>query len=407
MNNACDMHHNEKKKKFCKETTCWERLCNICAQERHNGHNIVDYSTILAEVKAERERSAMNKGRTLVELKKALANLDRMQKSVKDGRIKMKEKERKLRIQIESQMKNLAEIIALQQGKAQRILDGAIEEVNAKKSELGRIMSSIERIVEQIIINGDGYNIHKFFEMCSNDCSIKLEELMSGVEKEFNLFQELEKKLSINDISSIARSSSPKLSSTPCFGRLNSKNKTNPLEKSPPAQFRSPNKKNGDLTSKLVKLTSLGPLRSPSLERSATELRLESLKKSIQQATSQMQEKKSALKRLDTLMISKSKDIEILEQKRGNLLKANDSLREHLEMQNRIFENSTRTLGLSPTSRTCITSMSTVSLTRSPMTPSGNSIRKKAPPLNLDIIQNNVFLFSKGSKRRLRKLQRS
>lgn len=387
-NKTCDMHQNEKKRKFCKETSCWERLCPLCVQERHSGHNVVDFNAVLAEVKAEKDRNTMSKGRVLTELKKALGYLDRMQKSVKDERTKVKDRERKLRIQVESQMKALGEAISLQQEKAQRTLDGAIEELSAKKSELARVMTAIDKLVEQIMINGDGYNIHKFFDLCNADYSTGLEELMDEVEREYGELQGLERRMASSDIGALLRGDSPKPSPTPRFGKTHARNKPGALEKAATQHLRSPNRGNG--VSTLVRLANFGTLRRTSPEKTEAETRLESLKKSLQQVMFQVKEKKAMLQDLEAKISAKNKDIDILESKRDKLLKANSSLKEHLETQNRVFENSTKALCVSPTYRSYVSSVSPLALTRPSMTPSANSVKMKAPPLNLDMMQNNV-----------------
>eukprot|EP00826_Nyctotherus_ovalis_P003561 TRINITY_DN10728_c0_g11_i1.p2 TRINITY_DN10728_c0_g11~~TRINITY_DN10728_c0_g11_i1.p2 ORF type:complete len:420 (-),score=107.51 TRINITY_DN10728_c0_g11_i1:2254-3513(-) len=385
-NKTCDMHQNEKKKKFCRETSCWERLCPLCVQERHNGHNVVDFSTILAEVKAEKDKNTMSKGRALTELKKALGYLDRIQKNVKDERTKVKDRERKLRIQVESQMKALGEAISLQQEKAQRTLDGAVEELSAKKSELARVMTAIDKLVEQIMINGDGYNIHKFFDLCNTDYSTGMEEMIDEVEREYGHLQDLERRIASCDLGSLLRTDSPRPSPTPRFGKTEGRNRPGALQTA--EHLRSPNIDNG--VSKLVKLAHFGTLRRVSPQKTEVESRLESLKKSLQQVTLQVKEKKAILQDLETKISAKNKDIDILESKRDKLLKANSSLKEHLETQNRVFENSTKALCVSPTYRSYISSVSPLALTRPSMTPSANSMKMKAHPLNLNLVQNNV-----------------
>jgi len=362
ISDTCDMH-KEKKKKFCKETNCWERLCSICAHERHNSHNVVDYDIIITEVKAEREKHITSKGKVLIELKKALIHLEKINKEVKDERMKIKEKERKLKAQVESQMKALEETVTAQQFKAQKALNGAVEEINAKKFEVMKMITAIEKIAEQITVNGDGYSIHKFFELCSHNCSIQLENIMNQVIQQFNLLQGLQKKITANDFKSVIGNNSLPGTNTEQV-------------------------KNNNKITKFDKNTALGNRLKVSSERVEIEYRLETLRKILKHVTDQVNEKKSLLQSLEALIVSKSRDVEVLKDKKGKLVRASNNLKEQVEIQNKAFENTTR--GLCFTSRTF--SNSPMNTKRSSLTPSNNTnnIKKEAPSLNLDLIQDSV-----------------
>ena len=81
--NTCNFHPNERRRKFCKDSGCYERLCPICVKERHTGHSVVDYKIILEEMKAERDKNNINKGKFITEFKKTISHLESLKRNIK------------------------------------------------------------------------------------------------------------------------------------------------------------------------------------------------------------------------------------------------------------------------------------------------------------------------------------
>lgn len=383
--NKCDLH-NEKKNKFCREANCWERVCSLCVRQRHCGHSVVDYVLVVSEVKAERDKHAKSKGKQLLEIKKALTYLEKVYKGVKDEKTRIQEFERKLRTLVDVQMKALGDAITLQQDRTQKVLNKTVESINAKRLELGKVMAVIENVAEKIVINGDGYSIRKFFQICAHNCSVRLEERVREVEKEFGRLQEIGRKLSSYDIASIIgnnllksflASQSIEISSN--FSRID---KT--IIERPPSHNRS----TGDTIMKLLRNSPLKTVRKFTPERAETETRLEALKKSLKDASFRLSEKKSDLETLDTLIESKNKDIEIQESIKEKLARENNKLREYLEEQNKTLAKSARKLCVSCTPRSqdiCL-----IGLKRPCMTPGANSVSKEGRMFNFDTKQGSV-----------------
>eukprot|EP00826_Nyctotherus_ovalis_P009943 TRINITY_DN12635_c0_g1_i2.p1 TRINITY_DN12635_c0_g1~~TRINITY_DN12635_c0_g1_i2.p1 ORF type:complete len:297 (-),score=24.39 TRINITY_DN12635_c0_g1_i2:15-851(-) len=198
----CEIHPGERKKKFCKEPNCLERLCSYCVQERHSSHEVIEFSDFLADIKGEKEKSTLNKGKVLSEYKQLLNSLEHLQRQLVDINSKVRVKEKKLRFSIESRLKILSDEIASQQGKAQKVLEIAIEDISAAKNDLAKSIDIITKKAEHIMLKGDTCDIKQFFGMIAKNLLIEQEKLRGLAKescKEFGILQEIEQKISIDN----------------------------------------------------------------------------------------------------------------------------------------------------------------------------------------------------------------
>ena len=114
---TCDMHGNEKKTKFCKETNCWERLCPFCVKERHNGHNVVDLKILMSEIRTRKEKNNIDKNKILVEYKKLMIDLDHLQKKFAEKEIKLIDNEKKMKANFAIEWQTFKESMVTQRQK--------------------------------------------------------------------------------------------------------------------------------------------------------------------------------------------------------------------------------------------------------------------------------------------------
>lgn len=348
----CDLHTAERRRRFCKEPGCWERLCTVCARERHAGHNVADYFAVLAEVRVGREKNALAKMKLLAEVKKTLQQLEYIQKNMKDKVARARAKQKRHRMQVELQLKSFGQAMSSQQDKVQEMLDVATEDIKTKKSELIKNIEEADRIAEQAILKGDGYEIKEFFDKCGKIYSMNtavLDEIIESVQKEVDEFQELERNLFSNEVSNGQAMFSPRGVTSSQLNNEEVKKAFVSASQNKAKKVQARTRNNDTIASMILRLTNLGSVKSRSPSRDKAEDRHENLKRSLNKILLQIKEKTVTLEKLEGLINSKNESLAILENKKEQLIRTNSTLKEQLESQNRAFEYSAKTLNPSRT----------------------------------------------------------
>jgi hypothetical protein len=189
------LHPNERKLKFCKDTNCWEKLCDFCAKERHADHNVIDLSELLVQVKTEKEKKTQITSKLLSKYKKLLNDFESTQRKFFDLTLKVEDNKKKLKLNLEQQLTSFFNEIDTQQNTTKHRLNEILEDVNVAKLQLTKDLEKANKLAEQILISGDINGTQEFFEITFKQPA-NLKNMAYNTQFEFKSFQEIEQDLS-------------------------------------------------------------------------------------------------------------------------------------------------------------------------------------------------------------------
>ena len=306
MEGVCDMHSGERKTKFCREQGCWERLCERCVKERHLGHNVVDFAVLMGEVRAKEEEDIASKNKALFDLKQLLIDLDHLKKKFIEREEKLKMTEKKIQAKLEMQLKTINNKISTQNEKVQSKINIAIDYIKESKAYITQSLFNTTAIPS---------NIKEFLTRDTKENSLRVKKCAEAVreaKKAFKAFQEIEQTRS----SSISRNKTPEISP-----KVNKLNKT----------FSHSSSKASIL------ITNLMNLEFENVDKEEIQEVTERMRNTIEKLKVQITQKRTMLATLDTSIVSRSKYLETLKQKQGQLIKTNDSLKDNIMKQNKVL----------------------------------------------------------------------
>lgn len=339
------MHNGERKTRFCKEPTCWERLCPNCAEDRHSGHNVVSYLSLLSEMRTAKEKYITENGRLLMEYKKLLIDLEHFHKKFveKDGKLVAKEK--KLRVSLEEKLKSLRNTILTQRERTKKKIDSVMEDISASKVILTQNVLELERMMDKILSDGQNTDIREFFQKCQKPPLVdpeKYREMVDLAAKELDTLNKIDQSISFRELPLMGytRRGSPR----PEEASPSKKVAPAKEKKQESAEHRSISQgAQGSIlrqTKSLVsKLTALGLKKNSKASKNNVEGELVSMRSGLEKLTYQVNQKKGMLDMLNASIATTREHIATLEGKRDQLLKTNNAIKLSIEKQNKLFAN--------------------------------------------------------------------
>ncbi len=344
------MHDGAKKRKFCKDSGCWERLCPHCAQERHRGHNVVDFATVLGEVKTAKEKVALAKSVALGEYKDLALGMEHMQRRFGDRQNRICLDARKIELDIEGKIKSMSQAISRHKERLQGLLRRGFEGIETGKVELGRTINKLSKLVEQIATKGESQDIRLFFETYTKgrdpDRELKrMKDCMAEADKELTAFESLDPCVFFTDPSSPPRSlhSSP-VPAPASAGKIGKSPIAIQSAKAPGSAGRTRNQTHSLISSLSPVLRgkpriycSLTPRDLPAESHAEQEGSLERQRRMLERLAGQVSAKAAALQQLEAAIRSRESEIDVLEKKKEQIIQANNVLLHQIEQQNRAF----------------------------------------------------------------------
>jgi len=350
---VCDMHYDERKTKFCKEQTCWERLCPYCAEDRHSGHNVVNFSSLLNEIRLSKDKFITENEKTLMKYKKLFIDLERFHKKFMEKDAKLIAKEKKLRVSLEEKLKSLRNTILTQRERTRKKIDSVMEDINASKVLLTQNVLEIERIIDKVLTDGQNTDIREFFNKCQKPALAdpnKYHEMVDSAAKELEILQHIDQSISFKEfpLMSTTRRASPKPveETSPNVELGDSRNQIKEANRS--TSQRAQGNILRQTKSLISKLTSLGLKKTSKIIKSNVEEELINTRSNLDKLTIQVNKKKTKLDKLKTSLANTKNQIALLENRKEQLLKTNDSLKSSIEKQNKLFADAAKSIVLSP-----------------------------------------------------------
>ena len=266
-----------------------------------------------------------------------MIDLDHLQKKFTEKEIKLIDKEKKMKANFEIEFKTFKESLVTQRQKIKNKINAALDTIKNGKDETIESISETNKIVDKILYTANNYDIKEFFTKYLKESSVnpkKYSDMINEIKRELTIFQNIGK-----------HESSRRVLPTATEG---SRTKIHSPEKSPSgndstkrSRFNRSNLsagRNGRSTTS--NLNNIGFEKSNLSEKYKLEEVIGHLRGSLEKINMQIKEKKTIIGMLNTTIEAKNMNIESLENKQNQLVKANTSLADHIAKQNRILADS-------------------------------------------------------------------
>lgn len=162
----CKSHDGEKLTKFCKFPMCWERVCPKCIEEDHEGHLIVEYSTLLDEAKIAKNNLLAFRASDSTSIQQIISTIKNLQTQLSESFEKHKEDAKKAEIEAISRIQRISK----ENEDKFLLLKNTLEKQEKLFKEIeinqNQEMLNFPELAENVINKGTGDDLRTFFEVC-------------------------------------------------------------------------------------------------------------------------------------------------------------------------------------------------------------------------------------------------
>ena len=164
--NDCKVHPDQKLIKFCKEDTCWEKLCPQCAAESHRGHNVIECKNLAQDAKNAKDKLIQSKRGDLMSIKRLISGIQLLKDKLKSIQLKRKGEKAQMEQQIMAELQRTEKEDKEKQKELQQITEKFFSQLSNYYNIQAQEMEKIPDLANAVITKGTIDDLRTFFEMC-------------------------------------------------------------------------------------------------------------------------------------------------------------------------------------------------------------------------------------------------
>eukprot|EP00826_Nyctotherus_ovalis_P063380 TRINITY_DN9290_c0_g1_i18.p1 TRINITY_DN9290_c0_g1~~TRINITY_DN9290_c0_g1_i18.p1 ORF type:complete len:498 (+),score=115.53 TRINITY_DN9290_c0_g1_i18:192-1685(+) len=164
--------HGQKARKLCKNPECWVRICPKCANTSHKGHEVAEWSQIVQEANAAKDKLLQVKKGDLITIKRILDGMGNLDAQLNELQEKRREDARRVQTSVLSRIAKTSEETELEYSSLKTRLADGQKDVDGLYKSLLQEISKLPVLANAVISKGTADDLRTFFEMCKKGSEV-------------------------------------------------------------------------------------------------------------------------------------------------------------------------------------------------------------------------------------------